>query len=124
MERKIVLYIACSLDGYIARKDGSLDWLDEFGDIDMGYDKFYSSVDTVVMGRTIYDQINTELSPDKWAYEGKECYVATTKEHESDKNVEFISKDITGVIKDLKKKEGKDIWLGWWRQDNRTILKS
>jgi dihydrofolate reductase len=55
MGKKIILYIAVSLDGFIARKNGSVDWLDRFnsaGD-DYGYKKFYDSIDTVVMGNKI-----------------------------------------------------------------------
>ena len=43
--RKIKLFIACSLDGYIAKEDGSVNWLPE--NTDSGYDQFYSSIDTV-----------------------------------------------------------------------------
>ena len=44
--RKIILYIASSLDGYIARKNGEVDWLDDFNDSgeDYGYYKFYKSI--------------------------------------------------------------------------------
>ncbi|AFS77454.1 dihydrofolate reductase family protein [Gottschalkia acidurici 9a] len=114
MSRNIVLYIAASLDGYIARSNGSIDWLSGDSDndnTDNGYDKFYSTVDTIVMGRTTYDQVINELSPDIWVYEGKKCYVATTKKYEPDNNVEFISENITEFIKNLKKQQGKDIWL-------------
>lgn len=114
MTRNIVLYIAMSLDGFIARNNGEVDWLSgSSGDpnVDTGFDEFYSSVDTVVMGRTTYEQVINELSPDAWVYEGKKCYVATTRNYESDSQVEFISEDITGFIKGLKSQEGKDIWL-------------
>ena len=49
--RKIILYIACSLDGYIARSDGSVDWL--FTDQDYGYTGFLASVDTVVREKNL-----------------------------------------------------------------------
>lgn len=51
-KRNVVLFIASSLDGYIATKDESLDWLyDVEGEGDNGYSEFYSTVDTVVMGK-------------------------------------------------------------------------
>lgn len=109
--RNIVLYIAISLDGYIAREDGSLDWLPQPTEGDMGYGEFYSTIDTVVLGRTTYEQVITELSPDVWAYEGKTCYVATTKQMEDTKYVSFISGDISNYIYSLKGEPGKDIWL-------------
>lgn len=114
MNRNIVLYIAVSLDGYIARKNGAVDWLvgnNDTPDIDNGYDRFYSTIDTVVMGRTTYEQVINELSPDVWVYEGKKCYVATTRKFELDDRVEFISGNIAGFIDNLKKQEGRDIWL-------------
>lgn len=53
--RKVILYIGSSLDGYIAREDGTIDWL--FTDGDYGYKQFYDSVDTVLLGRKTYDQV-------------------------------------------------------------------
>ncbi len=114
MNRNIVLYIATSLDGYIARENGGIDWLiGESNDLDVenGYNDFYSQIDTVVMGRTTYEQIIHELSPDSWVYKGKACYVATTRRSEPDHRVEFIKEDITGFVKKLKQEQGKDIWL-------------
>lgn len=114
VDRNIILYIAVSLDGYIARTNGAVDWLSgSSGDpnVDLAFEEFYSSIDTVVMGRTTYEQVINELSPNVWVYEGKKCYVATTKNYEPDSRAEYISEDITGFIKNLKKQQGKDIWL-------------
>lgn len=114
MNRNIILYISASLDGYIAKNNGAVDWLMGSSgnpNVDSGFDKFYSSIDTVVMGRTTYEQVINELSPGIWVYEGKKCYVATTKKYESDNRVEYISEDITGFIKSLKNQKGKDIWI-------------
>lgn len=87
MSRSIVLYIAASLDGYIAKSSGAVDWLGGQGDdpyANNGYDNFYSTIDTVIMGRTTYEQVINELSPDIWVYEGKKCYVAATGKYETD----------------------------------------
>ncbi|MGK0465974.1 dihydrofolate reductase family protein [Clostridium sp.] len=114
MNRSVILYIAISLDGYIAKSNGAVDWLSGNGDnpnIDNGYDDFYSEIDTVVMGRITYEQVINELSPDIWVYEGKKCYVATRRKCEFDSRAEFISEDIVGFIKNLKTQHGKDIWL-------------
>lgn len=114
MSRNIVLYIASSLDGYISRSDGTVDWLggDEVSHAaESSYEAFYSTVDTVVMGRTTYEQVIRELSPDVWVYEGKKCYVATRKELKSDGRAEFISGDMVEFAKELKSQDGKDIWL-------------
>jgi dihydrofolate reductase len=52
--RKVKLFIASSLDGYIARKDGSIDWLCTDGDY--GFAQFYASIDTILMGRRTYEK--------------------------------------------------------------------
>jgi dihydrofolate reductase len=67
---KVSVYIATSLDGFIARTDGSLDWLDEANvsvpsDEDFGFAEFISSVDTLVMGRKTYEKV---LSFEDWGY--------------------------------------------------------
>ena len=114
MERKIVLYIAMSLDGYIARSNGAVDWLSGQGEvleIDNGYEEFYSTIDTVVMGRITYEQVINELSPNIWVYEGKKCYVFTEKEYEDNEKVEFTSESIVEFVSDIKSELGKDIWL-------------
>ena len=51
MRMKATVYIAASVDGFIAREDGGIDWLPEVGDEDYGYGEFMDSVDAMVMGR-------------------------------------------------------------------------
>jgi len=70
------VYIAVSLDGFIARSDGTIDWLGlvERAGEDYGYQHFHNSIDTVVIGRKTYDQV---LGFDSWPYAGKRCVVMT-----------------------------------------------
>jgi dihydrofolate reductase len=70
------VFIAASLDGFIARADGALDWLSvvERAGEDYGYRAFFDDVDALVMGRKTYD---TVLGFDEWPYEGKRCIVLT-----------------------------------------------
>ena len=74
--RKVILFIASSLDGFIVRSDGTVDWL--FTDGDYGYTSFYDSIDTVLVGRKTYDQA---LKFSKSAFEKKDVYCVywTTK---------------------------------------------
>lgn len=67
MKNKLILYIATSLDGYIAEKDGNISFLDETPNPspDLGYEKFYHSVQAMILGGKTYRQIKNELSPDK-----------------------------------------------------------
>ena len=110
--KKIKLYIACSIDGYIARTDGDLDWLMEYpinSETNYGYDDFYQSVDTVIMGgRTYRDILNMDVI---WPYKDKTTYVITHCPAESKENIHFISDNIIETILQLQKDEGKDIWL-------------
>lgn len=67
---KASVYIATSLDGFIARKDGTLDWLDEANSVvpegeDCGFQTFIDSVDTLIMGRKTFEQV---LSFGQWGY--------------------------------------------------------
>ena len=80
---KTVLYLAMSVDGYIADEQGDVNWLGGDGsqpDAPGSYPAFYDTVDTVVMGWTTYHQIVTELSPDSWPYQGRPCYVVTHRQ--------------------------------------------
>jgi len=116
--RKIILYIAMSLDGYIARKDQSVDWLDSGNsgkEQAKSYDAFVNSLDTVIMGRNTYEQIINELSPGNWPYKGKRSFVATTQSHLPNTDLDWKVETITGSMKkwveSVKKEPGKDIWL-------------
>ncbi len=110
-QRKVVLYIAASLDGYIATKEHNLDWLLSVeGEGDNGYSKFYSTVDTILMGRVTYDWI-MDHEKDIFPYKGKECYVFTRTKREANEYVTFVHDDIIQLTNDLKNKEGKNIWL-------------
>ncbi|SDN77691.1 Dihydrofolate reductase [Psychrobacillus sp. OK028] len=110
-KRKLVLFIATSLDGYIATEDDSLEWLFKVdGEGDNGYSEFYETVDTVIMGRRTYDWL-LEQELESFPYEGKECYVFSRKLSEDNENVQFFSGDVGALTNQLKNKEGKNIWV-------------
>ena len=114
MENKLLLYIAMSLDGYIAEKDGSIRFLEETPgpEPDLGYERFYQSLQAVVMGGKTYRQIKNELSPEKWPYEGMPCYVCTRQQHPFDPNVQFTSLPPGRQVLDLISKDHSgNIWL-------------
>jgi dihydrofolate reductase len=66
-------FVGVSLDGFLARPDGSIDWLTPFEGDDNGYMPFFASVDTLVIGRKTYDFVQTI----PWPYAGKRCVVMT-----------------------------------------------
>ena len=80
---KTVLYLAVSVDGYLADERGGVSWLAGDGsepDAPGSYPAFWDTVDAVVMGWTTYHQLVTELSPDRWPVsEGRPCYVVTLR---------------------------------------------
>ena len=98
------VYIAISLDGYVARDNGDVDWL--FTDQDYGYENFYRSVDTLIMGRHTYDQV---LTIGAYPYEGKETYVLTTSRQGRDDYVTYIP-DMASLSAKLGDKE-RQVWI-------------
>ena len=109
--RKLVLFIATSLDGYIATEDDSLEWLFKVeGEGDNGYSEFFSTVDTVLMGRRTYDWI-IEKEKGNFPYKNKECYVFSRSQKGRNENVEFIDQDVVEFTNRIKKQAGGNIWL-------------
>lgn len=108
---KVVLYVAMSLDGYIARLDGAIDWLLEVeGDGgDNGYGAFYQTVGTVVMGRKTYEEILT-LS-EEFLYVGKPCYILSRSEQPPAPHVMFTSESVETLIPKLKEEADGDVWI-------------
>lgn len=112
--RKVVLYIAVSLDGYIADQMGGVDWLEGTDPTykgDYGYQDFVQTVDTVVMGYTTYHQIRTKLSPDEWVYRDMTSYVLTHRSEPDTPDIHFCSGPLEMVLDRLRREPGKDIWL-------------
>ena len=112
--RKVNLFIAMSLDGYIADSQGGVDWLggqeEESEDVD-SYAAFIKDIDTVLMGWKTYHQIVTELSPEEWIYKNLKTYVFTHKEQKSTEHIQFVNRDPADLITDLREEDGKDIWI-------------
>ena len=109
--RKLVLYIATSLDGYIATEDDSLEWLFNIeGEGDNGYSEFYSTVDTILIGRRTYDWI-IEQEKGNFPYKNKKCYVFSKSESGKNENVEFINQDVVEFTNKIKRLDGGNIWL-------------
>ncbi len=108
--RKVVLYIASSLDGYIAAKDESLEWLFKVeGEGDNGYSNFYDTVDTVLMGKKTFDWVMQNI--EEFPYKNKECYVFTRSSIEDTDDVKFINGNIKDFVNNLRRKKGENIWL-------------
>lgn len=112
--RKVVLYIAMSLDGYIADSSGKVDWLNGHGSDEENvdtYSAFIRDVDKVIMGWNTYYQITTELSPDEWVYKGLTTYVITHRKFSPTEDIKFVQDNPCSVVEQLKSEEGKAIWI-------------
>lgn len=116
-QRKIIVYIATSADGYIARPDGDVEWLNRRPhDIDYGMKAFYPTIDTILWGRKTYDWLlnyyrkrgkTTGLFDTNVAN-----YVFSRKppRRRAD-GVEFVSEPIKTFARRLRATPGKQIWM-------------
>ena len=108
-ERRIIYYVAASADGFIARRDGAVDWLDRprtAGDYGMG--EFYRSVDTVLLGRKTWE-IGVTLGASY--FKGKKNYVFSRKRRRFVPQVELVKEPVAKFARRLRSEKGKDIWL-------------
>ena len=108
--RELILYIAASLDGYIARPDGDISWLSmvEAPPEDYGYAAFNETVDTIIMGRNTYEKVLGFGIP--WPHAGKQCYVLSKSRSGKDDNVTFYGGKLTDLLADIRSRPGKHIY--------------
>ncbi|MCB0737226.1 MAG: dihydrofolate reductase family protein [Bacteroidetes bacterium] len=117
---KIKLFIACSIDGYIARKNGALDWLpgsdpnnqQELEDLgDGGYTKFINYVDVILMGNSTYQEV-LGFGVD-WPYNGLKCYVLTNNPNLEIKtaDTQLLTELDLKSIERLRDESKKGVWV-------------
>ncbi len=107
---KVSVYIATSIDGYIARKDGNLDWLQHghTGDEDYGFKKFIDSIDVLILGRNTYQFVS---SFDEWPYKEKRVIVLSKTLNEVRKETELYSGELPDLLVKLKSENVRHIWV-------------
>jgi len=107
---KVILYIAASLDGYIAGPGDDLSFLStvETPGEDYGYVDFTQSVYRVIMGRKTYDWIMKQVSV--FPHADKETYILTRTAKDSIGNTHFYTGDLRELVQTLKAKGGKNIF--------------
>lgn len=104
------VFIATSLDGKIARRDGSVDWLarvDRPGE-DYGYKAFFDSIDTIVVGRTTYE---AALAFPSWPYEGKNVVVFTHRSLDARHGERAWSGSPIDLVRDLQSRGAKHAYV-------------
>ncbi|MFC6996910.1 dihydrofolate reductase family protein [Rufibacter roseus] len=124
MPRKVVLYIAMSLDGYIAKEDDNIDFLskvEEPGE-DYGYHAFQHTVDTLIWGRRTYDKV-LSFGMSEFPHKDKKCYVLSKSKTGQDENVEFYGGSLTELISSLKQQQGKNIYCDGGGEVVSALLK-
>jgi dihydrofolate reductase len=117
MPRKFILYIACSIDGFIATNNHDISFLQsvEKEGEDYGYTKFIETVDTLILGRKTYEKViemGYSYHPDK------EVYVISQSKSEAP----YYSGDLLELLQKLKNKEGKNIYCDGGAQLVKTLL--
>ena len=106
--RKVIFRVANSLDNYIARKDGSVDWILHSEDTNSSLAEFWETIDTVLWGRKTYDLVKGRMP----TYKGVKNYVfSRTMKESADKGVEIINGAVVEFVRNLKNQEGKDIFV-------------
>ena len=110
--KKVILYISMSIDGYLATKADDLSWLSivEKKGEDYGYTAFNEEVDTYIVGKKTYDiilQLTGGVFPQAEKFK---CYVLTRTEKTSENGVTFYTGDVSKLIHKLKQEGGKHIY--------------
>ena len=111
-ERKLILYFSMSLDGFLATKDDDLSWLSivEREGEDYGYAAFNETVDTYIVGSRTYEKVLSMTGGVFPPANQHTCYVINRQDRESENGVSFYNKGVEQLIKDLKSKNGKNIF--------------
>ncbi|MGQ8337993.1 dihydrofolate reductase family protein [Sunxiuqinia sp. A32] len=125
--RKVILYIATSLDNCIAKPDGNIDWLNlpqfQIPGEDFGFGDFYQNIDTILMGHETYKVITGFDIP--YPHADRMNYVfSRTIDREVNEYTRFVSKNVSDFVRNLKGQKGKDIWLVGGGQINTLLLQN
>ena len=121
--RKVILYIAMSLDGYIAKPNDDLGFLSivaKEGE-DYGYEKFVSSIDTVILGRKTYDWVMKQV--EIFPHANKKTFVITHHKNPNIGNINFYNGNLEDLINTLKSESGKNIFCDGGAQIVNELLK-
>jgi len=122
-DRKVILYIAMSLDGYIAKPDGDLGFLSivEQDGEDYGYADFVKTVDTVIVGRKTYDKVHSMGY--EFPYSDKDAYVITRSSRPAVGSVKFYSGSLKDLVASVKSTAGKHIFVDGGAEIVNELLK-
>jgi dihydrofolate reductase len=123
--RKISLFIAMSLDGYIAKPNDDLSFLklvEKEGE-DYGYSEFICKIDTIIIGRRTYDYVLKEIGSSHYDNGQRDVYVITRTERPQVGRTIFYTGNITELVKRLKSEKGKVIYCDGGAEVINELLK-
>jgi dihydrofolate reductase len=124
MARKVILGFGISIDGYIARRNGSMDYLviDKEGESVMA--DFFAKIDTTIMGRkTAVGMVKMRNSGEIPETPGITNYVVSRRwKPRKREGFEVVSGSLAALVKKLKRRPGKDIYLGGGGELARSFL--
>lgn len=121
--RRIILGLGISLDGYIARPDGGLDYL-HLNPSNYSMGPFFKTIDVGLMGRKTYD-IGVKMSGGKFDGQGLDCYVFSRSQPPGKHGgATFVNEEPAKVVEELRKRKGKHIWLMGGGELARDFLKA
>lgn len=123
--RKLSLFIATSLDGYIAKPNDDLSFLktvEKEGE-DYGYAAFTANIDTLIIGRKTYDYVLKEIGSSHYDDGQRNVYVITRTERPSVGRTVFYSGNLTELVQRLKSETGKDIYCDGGAEIINELLK-
>lgn len=112
--RSVNLFIAVSIDGYIADESGSVKWLggENPDENDMiSYNTFIKDIDTVIMGAKTYRQISKNISPEDWYYSDLTTYVITHHPQNALDGINFTDENPVNLVLRLREEQGNGIWI-------------
>lgn len=123
--RKISLFIAMSLDGYIAKPNDDLSFLNlvEKEGEDYGYAKFIDTIDTLIVGRKTYDYVLKNIGSSHYDNGQRNVYVITRAERQNAGRTTFYTGDLTELVKKLKSEKGKNIYCDGGAEVINILLK-
>lgn len=107
---RFFVFVAMSLDGYIAGSRGELGWLDcvAMPGTDYGFAEFMSSVDTLLLGRNTYDVV---VEFPEWPYAGKQCFIVTHRSAEPRHGEQFLSGAADCIVQALEQAGAKRVYV-------------